>query len=59
MEEEWVMDIREHCYATGILFFFKQWGGVHKKRNGRLLQGRKWNEVPMCAVTAEPLVGVP
>jgi protein gp37 len=46
MEEEWVIDIRNQCQATGVPFFFKQWGGVHKKRNGRLLQGRTWDEFP-------------
>jgi hypothetical protein len=32
--------------AKSVPFFFKQWGGVHKKRYGRLLQGRTWDEMP-------------
>lgn len=46
MSKEWVMDIKEQCQSAGIPFFFKQWGGVHRKRNGRMLQGRTWDEMP-------------
>lgn len=46
MKEEWVIEIRNQCQAASVPFFFKQWGGVHKKRNGRLLQGRTWDEFP-------------
>lgn len=46
VKESWVLDIRDQCLTTGVPFFFKQWGGVRKKRNGRLLQGRTWNELP-------------
>ena len=38
--EEWVIDIRDQCKAKRVPFFFKQWGGVQKKRAGRLLQGK-------------------
>lgn len=51
IEERWVQDIRDQCLRAGVAFFFKQWGGVHKKRNGRLLEGRTWDELP--AVTAQ------
>ncbi len=44
--EEWVIDIRDQCKAERVPFFFKQWGGVHKKRAGRLLQGTTWDEMP-------------
>lgn len=44
--EEWVLNIRDQCLRTKVPFFFKQWGGVRKKRNGRELQGRTWNEMP-------------
>ena len=27
--------------------FFKQWGGVQKKRAGRILEGRTWDEMPI------------
>ena len=46
MREEWVVDLRDQCLAAGVRFFFKQWGGVRKKRAGRLLDGRTWDELP-------------
>ena len=46
MREEWVMFIRDVCLKHGVPFFFKQWGGVRKKRAGRMLEGREWNELP-------------
>lgn len=46
IREEWVTDLRDQCAAAGVAFFFKQWGGVNKKKNGRLLQGRVWDEMP-------------
>ena len=46
MEKDWVLQIRDNCKASGVPFFFKQWGGVHKKRAGRELQGRTWDELP-------------
>jgi protein gp37 len=47
MAEEWVTDIRDQCLASGIPFFFKQWGGVNKKKAGRVLQDRTWSQVPI------------
>jgi len=46
MNEEWVTDIREQCLNAGVAFFFKQWGGVQKKKAGRTLEGRTWDEMP-------------
>ena len=46
MAEEWVTDIRDRCVSAGVPLFFKQWGGVNKKRAGRLLDGRTWDEMP-------------
>lgn len=46
MKSEWVVEIREKCIAEGVPFFFKQWGGVNKKKAGRILQGRTWDEYP-------------
>jgi protein gp37 len=46
MEEAWVLGIRDQCRAAGVPFFFKQWGGVNKKKAGRELQGRTWDEMP-------------
>jgi protein gp37 len=46
MKEDWVTDIRRQCEKADVAFFFKQWGGVHKKRNGRALDGRTYDEMP-------------
>lgn len=46
MDREWVLDIRNQCAAASVPFFFKQWGGVNKKKAGRLLEGRTWSEIP-------------
>lgn len=46
MKKEWVTDIRDQCRAADVPFFFKQWGGVRKKRNGRRLEGRTWDAMP-------------
>jgi protein gp37 len=47
MNPDWVREIRDQCVAAGVAFFFKQWGGVNKKRAGRELDGRFWNEMPL------------
>ncbi|MCP3892036.1 MAG: DUF5131 family protein [Desulfobulbaceae bacterium] len=44
--EEWVIDIRDQCMKANVPFFFKQWGGFNKKKNGKLLDGREWQEMP-------------
>jgi protein gp37 len=41
-----VREIRKQCRAASVPFFFKQWGGVQKKRNGRVLDGRTWDAMP-------------
>ncbi len=46
MDEAWVTDIRDRCARSKVPFFFKQWGGVNKKRAGRLLDGRTWDDMP-------------
>ena len=46
MEEEWVMGVKNQCEKQGVPFFFKQWGGVQKKKRGRELEGRTWDEMP-------------
>lgn len=46
MKEDWATEIRDECRAAGVPFFFKQWGGTNKKRAGRLLEGRTWDEMP-------------
>jgi protein gp37 len=49
MDPEWARAIRDRCRARGVPFFFKQWGGVWKKRTGRVLDGRTWDERPSLA----------
>ena len=44
---DWVVGLRDQCLEVDVPFFFKQWGGVQKKRNGRLLEGRVWAQTPM------------
>lgn len=46
MAEDWVISIRDQCQSAGVPFFFKQWGGVRKKKYGRLLEGRTHNNLP-------------
>ena len=46
MQEQWVIQIRNRCVKHRVPFFFKQWGGVQKFRNGRLLEKRAWDEMP-------------
>jgi protein gp37 len=46
MDPAWVADIRDQCQDAGVAFFFKQWGGVFKKRTGRQLDGRTWDQMP-------------
>lgn len=46
MNPAWVTEIRDQCLESCIPFFFKQWGGVNKKKTGRLLGGRTWDEIP-------------
>lgn len=44
---EWVRDLRDRCQGAGVAFFFKQWGGLTPKANGRTLDGRTWDEMPV------------
>lgn len=46
MDQAWVEDIRDQCVSADVAFFFKQWGGRTPKANGRLLEGRTWDEMP-------------
>ena len=54
MDEVWAINVRDQCLASGIDFFFKQWGSWGqdgqrrtKKDNGRDLQGRTWDMIPL------------
>lgn len=46
MKPEWVRQIRKQCKQQKVPFFFKQWGGIQKKKAGRTLDGRTWDEMP-------------
>ncbi len=50
MAESWVRGIRDQCADANVPFFFKQWGGTNKKKTGRLLDGRAWDQMPAAAV---------
>jgi len=51
MDPKWAIDILTQCRRKGVSFFFKQWGGFNKKKAGRILQGRTWDEMPDKALT--------
>jgi protein gp37 len=46
MREEWVVSVRDQCQAAGVPMFFKQWGGVQKRKAGRALEGRTYDDSP-------------
>ncbi len=51
IELSWVQEIRYQCQSEHVPFFFKQWGGTNKKKAGRELDGRTWNEMPCNQIT--------
>jgi protein gp37 len=46
MHVDWVLDIQQQCKKAKVAFFFKQWGGTNKKKAGRVLNGKIYNEMP-------------
>jgi protein gp37 len=46
MRKEWVLEIRDQCVDANVPFFFKQWGGTNKKKSGRVLDNKTWDEMP-------------
>lgn len=52
MAAAWARELRDQCLAQDVPFFFKQWGGVNKKRAGRLLDACTWDELPQGFPTA-------
>jgi protein gp37 len=58
MSKEWVVSIRDQCLAAGVPFFFKQWGGVQKSKNGRGLEERTYDEYPAIIPSAPPMATV-
>jgi protein gp37 len=49
IKEEWVLDIKDQCQKANVAFYFKQWGGTNKKKNGKSLQGKQYTEIPQRA----------
>ncbi len=47
ISKKWVEDIQRQCQEEHIPFFFKQWGGVNKKKNGKILNGKTYTEMPL------------
>jgi protein gp37 len=54
MDPVWVVGIRERCQKSNVPFFFKQWGGRNKKKAGRELDGRTWDEMPKAPASVAP-----
>jgi len=50
MLEEWVVNIKKQCEEQNTLFYFKQWGGVNKKKAGRVLLERTWDNMPISSI---------
>lgn len=59
IKEEWVLDIKAQCLESDIPFFFKQWGGVNKKKAGRTLQGQTWDAMPLTKSAPAPSTSEP
>lgn len=63
VKREWLTSIREQCQQQQVPFFFKQWGQWgedgkrrSKKANGRILDGRTWDEMPLGSGVPLPLL---
>lgn len=55
MQKEWVTAIRDECQRIGIPFFFKQWGGINKKKAGRSLDGKLWSQMPKSNISVHDM----
>ena len=47
LSPDWVRKIRDQCVTQNVAFHFKQWGGPNKKKTGRILDGKTWDELPV------------
>lgn len=52
MLEQWVIEVRNQCIDAEVAFFFKQWGGINKKKTGRLLEKQTWDQMPAAIAVA-------
>ena len=55
IQQSWVTSIRDQCQDANVPFFFKQWGGTNKKKSGRELDGRTWDELPTLALSTNEI----
>ena len=51
VDQDWIRSIRDQCVNSEVTFHFKQWGGPNKKKTGRLLDGRTWDQFPVTVAT--------
>jgi protein gp37 len=59
IDKPWIIDLRDQCHRANVAFFFKQWGGVNKKKAGRMLDGRSYDEMPAFrSAPAAPLITI-
>lgn len=47
VDKQWIIEIRDKCKEKNVPFFFKQWGGWNKKKNGHELDGKVYKEMPL------------
>lgn len=45
--QSWVINIKEQCQKANVAFYFKQWGGTNKKKTGKMLEAKVYNEMPV------------
>ena len=57
MPADWVRSLRDQCLKQDVAFFFKQWGGFQKSKNGRDLDRRQWSDMPERCPAAPPQKG--
>jgi protein gp37 len=53
-DPQWFRDVRDQCQAASVPFFFKQWGGFQKGKNGSTLDGKQWKEFPTAGRSYAP-----
>lgn len=46
IEKNWVEAILNECEVAKVPMFFKQWGGRNKKKTGRELNGKTYDDMP-------------
>jgi protein gp37 len=54
MKRDWVVAVSRQCRKQNVPFFFKQWGGIRKSKNGRMLDGRTYDQMPVEQIIPHP-----